>query len=273
MKSHFFRTRRLGRALLTMGVLVVLVWWSPGWLMRPIAVAGNAVLWPFEKVFSWVAFETDDMVRFFLTIGALKSDNERLIRENLRLSAQNASLTENATENETLRNELKLLPTNRFSFLSASVIGRDDREYGNWLSIDRGSLNGIRVGMPVIVDGGTLVGLVDDVTPTSSHIKLLSHPESVVNVNVAGSLTRGVARGDYGLGILFDRVLQTDTFKAGDTVVTSGLGGDIPSGLLVGTLLDPRASPDHLFQQAGIFSPVRYSSLRFVFVITGNATH
>jgi rod shape-determining protein MreC len=62
-------------------------------------------------------------------------------------------------------------------------------------------------------------------------------------------------------------ILQTDTIKIGDNIVTSGVGGGIPRGLYVGTVQEVHDSDDHLFQQAVIVSPLQVSKLQIVFII------
>ena len=81
---------------------------------------------------------------------------------------------------------------------------------------------------------------------------------------------KGVIKGEYGLGLIFDMILQTDSIQSGDEIVTSGIGGQLPRGLLVGTVQNVHASDDHLFQQATVVSPLQISKLQFVFVVVGN---
>ena len=81
---------------------------------------------------------------------------------------------------------------------------------------------------------------------------------------------KGVAKGEYGLGIIFDMVLQTDSINTGDSVITSGIGGEIPRGLYVGTIQEIHQSDDHLFQQAVLTAPIQFSKLQIVFVIKSN---
>jgi len=73
--------------------------------------------------------------------------------------------------------------------------------------------------------------------------------------------------GVYGLGIVMDMVAQVDALNEGDMVITSGLGGNIPKGLLIGKIQEINISSDKLFQQAIVMPRVRYQSLDTVFVI------
>lgn len=218
---------------------------------------------PVQKIFSVTAFSVKDTLGFFLSIGEIKNENERLEKERLRLLVENAKLSDVSRENDELRRQLGLLPRDRFSLKSAEVIGRDV----NWLYINQGALNGMQKGMPVIVNAGVLIGRVAEVFPSNSKVMLISNQESLINGVTIDTDARGIVKGEYGLGLLFDTVLQADVLKASDTVVTSGLGGDMPKGLLIGTLQEPRLSDDRLFQQAPLISPVRLDRLRYVFVI------
>jgi rod shape-determining protein MreC len=200
----------------------------------------------------------------------LKKENENLIREKQKLLAENAMLGDVKNENMLLREQLNLIPRGDFNLTAAFVTSQDPNGMGNWLEIDKGSSDGIQMGMPVIVSSGILVGKVQEVSISNAKILLLTNPQSVVNVATLQDGTKGVAKGEYGLGIIFDMILQTDVIHVGSDVVTSGIGGDIPKGLYVGTVQEVHSSDDHLFQQAVISSPIQVSKLQMVFVIKGN---
>ena len=65
-----------------------------------------------------------------------------------------------------------------------------------------------------------------------------------------------------------DMILQTDSIQPGDEVVTSGIGGNMPRGLFVGTIQEVHQSDDHLFQQAVVSTPIHVAKLQTVFVVT-----
>lgn len=267
MVGRKFTQTKLFRALIVFGILLFFVFFQPRFLMEPLRAIAMTVSLPFQKIFSVVAFEVSDTFYFFSSIGELKSENERLEKEQLRLAIDNAKLKDILKENEELRTAIGLLPREKFTLRPAQVIGRDASGLGNWISIDQGSLQGVEKNMPVIVGAGALVGRVADVAPSSARIMLISNPDSLINGVALDTEARGIVKGEHGLGLLLDMVLQADTLRSGDSVVTSGLGGDLPEGLLIGTLQEPRFSDDRLFQQASIASPVKFDKLRYVFII------
>ena len=266
LRRRFTQTK-LFWALILCGALLLVIFFQPRFLIDPLRVVFSTVSWPVQKVFSFVGFETRDTFGFFGSVGDLKKENERLEKENIRLAAETAKLLEVGKENKELRRSLDLLPRDTYDLQSAEVIGRDISGVGNWLTIDQGAAQGIRKGMPAIVEAGVLVGKIEDVFPNSSRVMLLTNPESVVNGIANETGAQGIIKGEHGLGLIYDMVRQTDTLKSGDTLVTSGLGGDVPKGLLVGTLQEPRYSEDRLFQRASIISPIRFENLRYIFVV------
>lgn len=259
------------KLFLVIGVSALLglfVWFQPTFLTRPLKIVGTSILWPVQSFFAPIAFEIQDLKTFLGSIGEYKTLNESLQKEKLRLEVENATLRDMKSENENLRKEIGLLPRGKYDLQSATVIGRDVSVSGNWIHIDQGSNAGIKTGMAVVVEAGVLVGRVDETFPFSARVELLSHTESIVNGVTLDTNAEGIIKGEHGLGVTYDMVLQSDTLKNGDTVVTSGLGQVIPKGLLVGTLQDVRLTDDKLFQRATIQSPVRFDRLRTVFVIT-----
>lgn len=267
--SRGFSRSKLLRTLSALTVLVGIALWNPAPVLSVARGALHTVLWPFEKAFSFVAFEFRDARDFLASIGDLKRENEMLAEENLRLQAENASLSSLRAENEALRESAGIEIRKKFDLLPGQIIVRGGEAQQGAIVIDRGAVHGVRSGMPAIVGEGVLVGIVDEVYPASARVTLLSSSQSTVGGMTVEHSAKGIVRGDRGLGIAYDMVLQSDTLRQGDRVVTSGIGGEVPSGLLVGTVGQVRDSEDRLFRRSSIVSPADFEELRFVFLIKG----
>jgi len=222
---------------------------------------------PAQKVFSSSAIKMASFGEAVTSIGKIRKENKYLIEENLRLRAEGAKFGEAVAENEMLRNQLNILPKDKFEIESANVIGRDIYNNNDWILIDRGESSGIKKGMPVIVSEGVLIGRVEEVFPSSAKVIFISNPLMNTNVETLETGAVGLAKGNYGLGIIMDLVLQTDSLKVGDKVMTSDISQNIPRGLFIGEIKEVSPVRNDLFQKAIISSPVDFLKLRFVFII------
>lgn len=266
MSFNFFHTK-LFKVLVIVSLSVFLIILNPRGFFSPVKTAFFVVFSPFQKVAYGLTFEASEIKKFISSIGQLKKENEKLIEENRSLLAENSKLREEGKENEKLREELRLLPRDKFNLEGSAVISRDSNEQGSWIEIDKGKKDEIKKDMPVIVNSGILIGKIEEVYPTTSKVLLLSDMGSSINAVDSKTGSKGIVRGEFGLGIIMDMVLQSEALNPGDDVVTSGVGKGFPAGLLIGKIGEVSPSGSELFQRAIISSPVDFSRLQFVFVI------
>ena len=262
-----FFAKRLSKVILITAVFGLLVFLNPHNFFNPVRGGLLRITYPFQKIFYFFSIKVSGTRDFVSSIGELKRENEQLVKENQKILAENAILRDMKRENAVLRDQLQLAPRNKFDLLSATIISQDAYSSGSWIMVDKGSSDGIRQGMPVIVSDGILVGKVDEVFPGTSKVVLITNPQSVVTATDSETEARGIVRGEHGLGLVFDMILQTDVIKTGDEVVTSGASGDVPRGLLVGKIQEVSPSEDRLFQQAIVSPAARFSKLEVVFII------
>lgn len=266
MVSAFFNKTFL-RIVGVLLICVVIIFLNPKKLFQPVQRAALYVGYPFQKTFYFISEKVNGSLEFIGSISELKKENEHLIKENNTLIGEVTSLLDQEKENVLLREQLGLVPRDKFKLEASFVIGQNPQKLGSWILIDKGSSSGIKSGMAVIAYEGILVGKVEEVSSHSAKVVLLSDSESAVNAVDLETGTKGIVRGEYSLGIVMDMISQSDLVNAGDMIVTSGLGSEIPRGLLVGRVKEIKASRDELFQQALINSQIKYSKLETVFVI------
>lgn len=266
MPKKYF-TAKILKLFFSIVLAIVLIFFIPFNFFSPFRTALITIASPFEKAFYMLSMKADETFSFFGSIGKLRHENKELIEENNRLIAQIATLEDQRNENSVLRDQLELAPREEYGLVASFVIGQDPQKSGSWVMIDKGSKDGIQAGMPVIVGDGILIGRISETNFSSAKVALLSDSQSSVNAYDLETGAKGIIRGAYGLGLVFDMVNQTDVMEKGDTVVTSGLGGNVPKGLLIGKIDETKLTDDKLFQQAVVFPRIRYSRLDVVFVI------
>jgi len=203
--------------------------------------------------------------RFFASlsdINTLIRENEELTKKVRQLEAERAFLVEKERENEILREQFKFLQNQHLNMIAANVIGRFvDLQY---LILDRGNQDGIRQGQVVLYQGW-LVGKIVEVNPTTSKVALVSNPSLVVPVISQETRQAGLVKGELGYGLIMEEVPKEKPLQVGENVVTSGLGGEFPKGLLVGQIQKVISSSADLFQKASL-SSIDLRKLEIVFV-------
>jgi rod shape-determining protein MreC len=122
--------------------------------------------------------------------------------------------------------------------------------------------------MPVITGGSALVGRVLRVSPRTAQVQLLGDVASAVNAVVQNSRATGLVRGQPDGSLVMDYVPQEEKIKTGDIVLTSGLGGDLPRALVIGTVTEVIKRDIDLFQSAVLRPAVDLNRLEVVLVIT-----
>lgn len=198
----------------------------------------------------------------------LLARNTELESQVSRLEAEVVTLREQASEVEVLRALLgaaRQQPENRY--LVVHVIGRDTSPFLQYLILDQGSDSGIRRGMPVVSQNG-LVGRISEVSASASKVQLIIDPDSSITARVQESRAEGILVGKSPGGLELTYISQDASIKAGDIVVTSGLGGNFPPEVLIGRVVSIHHR-DYEFYQTAVIEPRNdFSQLELLLIIT-----
>ena len=251
--------------------LVLLILSSSGRL-APVEGLLTGAAKPFLTMFSELGRQVDNVVSTIQDLSTLRTVNKQLKTQVDTLTIDNVRLKEVETENARMRELLRFQQLNpmydfRGGQVIARVIGRGPTNYLSSLAIDLGSEHGIKPGMPVVTEGG-LVGRIYKVGPTSSIVLPLTDPSSGVQALVQRNRAVGVVTGRAGAAPVMEFVPQDADISKGDTVITSGLGGNFPKNLVIGQIVEVTKHDFDMFQQAEIRPTVNFDQLEFVLVIT-----
>jgi len=185
--------------------------------------------------------------------------------ENRRLRAELAAVTELRQESQRLRRLLEFVEESPWQTVAARVIAEDASSWFRTIEIDRGYEDGMSEGLPVVTAAG-LVGRVVRTTEHSSRVLLITDASSAVAVLVQDQRIRGVCRGQGG-ALALDFALLQDEIQVGDGVVTSGLGGVFPKGLVVGYVRAVQREQFGLFQTVEVEPAVDFGGLEEVLIL------
>ncbi|MBN2556061.1 MAG: rod shape-determining protein MreC [Anaerolineales bacterium] len=261
------RSRAILAGVLLMIAIGILLLSVSGYLQP----AEDLLLRPMAEVQSWIAIRYN-AVRDVLTspsdISTLRQENAILEAEVARLQQEIISLQEQATEAEILSallNYARSQPDNRY--MAANVIGQDVSPFLRSIWIGTGSEAGVAQGMPVVTERG-LVGRVAEVFATISRVQLITDPEAAVNVEFQTSRADGSLSAQLSGELWVDLISQDADIGVSELVLTSGLGGNFPADIPVGSVLSVRKRDVDIFQQAVIEPSVNFADLDIVLVIT-----
>lgn len=263
------RTLYLLVALVLVSLALILL--SQGRQLQPLETATNTIFTPIQ---GFARDVTSSIGGWIGSIGRghdLEEENKKLRTALDSVTAENASLQELKRENEQLRSMLKF-QTDRpdIRAVIASNIGGDPSGLMEIITIDRGSDSGIAPDMPVLSPGGILVGKVSAVKKDRSTVLLITDIGFSVPVATQRTRTPGVLEGRWQQGgrLMMTRIPRDADVKDGDILLTSGLGGDFPNGVIAGQVYKAPQNDVQTEKQAEAYPLVDLNALEDVLVIT-----
>ena len=198
---------------------------------------------------------------------SLRETNQRLSEENAnlkrRLEQRNQSLY---TLNVREINDAELI--NRFDFVSARVVNNSVHQFKNHLTINKGSKDGVTVGMAVISPDGA-VGKVKATSDHFSVVTTLLHIDVLTSVQLKrtshfGSLQWDGSSPDYVNMLYVPRHVEP---LVGDTILTSGYNSIYPEGVLIGTIAEVKLKDEALFHVLTVKLSQDFRKLTYVAVV------
>lgn len=267
------------------------VWRLTPWLMI-VLLLGNFVMMAYDAraenqdrvlrvwtqalarfVQSPVSYASSAVSGFYNSLAGMRaaqSENDLLKQrvQELEVRAQQSRILED--ENGRLRELLDLKESSEYKVLPAQVIGRDASVWFDTAIINRGSIDGVRLNMPVVVNGG-LVGRVTAVSPLTAQIDLITRDKSGLGAIVGelgDSNALGVVRGTGESNILEMKYVPGYVdVKQGDMIYTTGLDRIYPPGLKIGEIIEVQSGSATVPHQIRIKPSSQISGMQEVAVL------
>lgn len=249
------------------------------WIAGGFAVASEAV-YPLEKSATWFQRNVSCRIRTLWRRQSYAAENMRLKRE-----IELLRMMLNESERERPNGDAPVPPVLK-GWIPAPILSRNGATGAkSFLRVGKGSLHGIAKGSAVAAPDG-LVGIVSDVSLHTCTVKMITDPSVKVSCRlemdnagtgaiygiVSGTGARTIAETEavvlYAANPLHIGHLKNGIQPPPHTkIVTSGLGGIFPKGILVGTLVsNPRNDPSRLEQEGDVMPAVDFPALEEVFI-------
>lgn len=187
---------------------------------------------------------------YLINANKLMAENNLLKDKINELIKKQTELEITRQENQNLKNSLNYLSTVNYNYLTAKIIGRNIQN-PQLLILDKGGMNGVKDNLIVIYNNGVVLGKISQTANYLSYLLLLTDNQSLIAAKIINqNNTTSLIRGELGISANMTMVPQEENININDIVITSGLEENIPSGLLIGQILEIKNSPEALFKNA-----------------------
>lgn len=239
----------------------------------PLVNLTGIVTSPFRAGYTAIANWFNDKQNYYKNTTDLEAENAALKQEIAEMKEAIRQAEADREENKHLRELMNLTKQRRdLSDIESAMI--TEHAVTNWtssLTLNKGTSLGIEVGDCVVDACGNLVGVIDKTGTTWSTVLTLVDTDTSLGAQVFRTKDLGVAQGDFSL--MRENRLRLDYLPAdcrllpGDLVVTSGLNGHLPSGLVIGSVEEVQVDDSGAASYAILAPEVEFDSLTEVFVI------
>lgn len=207
---------------------------------------------------------------FFTNINNLQAENEELKKKNSELEQELRKLENIKTENESLKDYMKLTEKYAdYKAIPADVINRDISNYAKTIVINVGTKDGVKDGMTVLGDEG-LVGYIVSATDSTSKVQTIVDTASSVSSLMSTTREPIVCKGTLeDKSTLKAMYIPTEAqIIQGDSIETSGIGGVYPKGIHIGNVERVVNTSNSIDRYAIVKTAVNFEKLETVLVIT-----
>jgi rod shape-determining protein MreC len=227
------------------------------WVLRPLQIVAQGTA-------NWLIGIQEN----YLTLSGFKSENERLRKRILALEVERQRLLEAEATNRKLQKLLDFRVQLPGKPVTASIIANSASSWFQGCILDKGSADGVHKDMAVVTPLG-IVGKVVSVTGRSAKVILLTDANSGIDVMVQRSRSRGIVSGSLDSGTVLKYMKRSEDVQVGDRLITSGLDGVFPKGLLAGTVIKVNKQSLGLFQSIEVLPAVQSALVEEVLVVGG----
>lgn len=224
------------------------------------------VVSPVQNLITLTLDSANDIVEHYLLTVTVSKENEKLKQEIDKLIRKSNELEEELRLRDRVGDLVEYQKERQLESVVAKVIGRDATQWARVVFINRGTQDGIKENLAVVTNRG-IVGHVIQAGLNTSKVMLIVDGRSSVDTLFSLDRAAGIV---VGTGMEFCEMKYvpiTAEVNVGDQVVSSGLGGIYPKGLVVGTVVSITKAIQGLFQEITIAPSADFGRLEEVLVL------
>ena len=225
------------------------------WVIRPLQIVAQGSA-------DWLIGIQEN----YLTLTGYKAENERLRKRIQALEVERQRLLEAEATNRKLQKLLDFRGQLPGKPVTASIIANSASSWFQGCILDKGSADGVQKDMAVVTPLG-VIGKVVSVTARSAKVILLTDANSGIDVMVQRTRSRGIISGSLDGSTVLKYMKRSEDVQMGDRLITSGLDGVFPKGMLAGTVTKVNKQSLGLFQTIEVMPAVQLALVEQVLVV------
>jgi rod shape-determining protein MreC len=203
----------------------------------------------------------------FVSHERLFNDNALLTHDAMLMNGQLQLLTFLQEENDRLRSLLNSPVQDNTRKEVAELMAVDNNPYSHQIVINKGAINGVFEGQPVLDDRG-IVGQIMQVSSTNSRVLVIADVTHAIPVRIARNNVRLIVTGSGSLNeLLIPHVAHSSDIKIGDTLLSSGLGNVFPEGYPVATITSIIRDESRPFSQVRAKPVAQLDRLKYLLLL------
>ena len=221
---------------------------------------------PFQVLFTNTVSNISDIFKHYFFLVGVSRENERLLLEIGRLSKEKNELIEKNKYFGRIEKLVDNVDKREGAIITAKVIGRDATQWSKMVFINKGTDHKVKENLVVMTDAG-IVGHIIHTSAKASKVLLITDSRSAVDSLFQKTRGTGVTVGT-GQDICEMKFVPIEAeVNVGDRIVSSGLGGVFPKGLMVGVVIDIVKKKQDLFQNITVAPSADLSQIEEVVVV------
>jgi len=221
---------------------------------------------PLQKGSTFIIRTVQGTFQKYIFLVNLEKENRRLRQRIAELQEENNRAKEMKLAMDRLKNLLQFRQENSQTVIGAEVIGQDPSSWFKSVTIDKGERDGVKKGMAVISAAG-VIGQILKTAPHYATVLLITDYNSAIDSIVQRTRAKAIVEGNGENQCQLKYLLRSEEVAVGDAVVTSGLAGNFPKGLMVGEVKKVDKKGHGVFQYAELVPSVDLTKLEEVFVV------
>ncbi len=221
---------------------------------------------PITSSFSSVAKSSHGIMAGIFEISSLRKENANLVGKIKQFQVDTVKLEELEHENTVLKNQLGFWEEHKdLDLIPARIIGKEPFGATDKIIIDKGETDGIKE-KTAVLSNGSMVGKVLEVYENQSKVTLITSKDSIVQAMLQKSRSLGIIKGNLD-GVKLENIPQDTIVEANEAIVTSGLGGEIAPGILIGWAKGDLSTESEIYKELNVELAEDITKLEYIFIV------